>query len=178
MGELWLVLDHIPLSVFHGEWPDSYSPIEQVPQRKEEFYYGIRRENCTDKNNWHLLCGQYKFRKTGVWHEGSFSMCEKRRILYVCQECLEMVKICLFFPFSSPTKLFGNVLSLRLHQWGRRGENRISKDACVWDFPGNPVVKTMVPRQRAWIWSLVWGLRSYMLRGQNKQKDTCVPAAT
>ena len=35
MGELWLVLDHIPLSVFHGEWPDSYNPIDSFPKGKK-----------------------------------------------------------------------------------------------------------------------------------------------
>lgn len=30
---------------------------------------------------------------TGVSHEESFLMCEKKRILFVCQECSEMVKI-------------------------------------------------------------------------------------
>ena len=39
-----------------------------------------------------------------------------------------------------------------------------------WNFPGSPMVKTVLPLQGAWVWSLVGELRSHMLCGWPKKK--------
>ena len=41
-----------------------------------------------------------------------------------------------------------------------------------WDFPGDPVVQTLLPLQRTWVQSMVRELRSHMLCSLTKEHKT------
>ena len=52
----------------------------------------------------------------------------------------------------------------------REGHSLALRASPSWDFPRSPVVKTALPKQRAWVLSLVGELRFHTPYGQNKWK--------
>ena len=48
--------------------------------------------------------------------------------------------------------------------------NNFLKSTHIWDFPGSPVVKTVIPLQGASVLSVMRELRSHMLHGADKRR--------
>ena len=48
----------------------------------------------------------------------------------------------------------------------------------IQEFSGSPVVKTLLPLQGAWVWSLIWGLRSCMPHIMAKKKKNAAAATS
>ena len=48
--------------------------------------------------------------------------------------------------------------------------NNFLKSTHIWDLPGSPVVKTVIPLQGASVLSLMREIRSHMLHGSDKKR--------